>query len=53
MILEGKGGELGRAEISVPQDGDDAEEAFSIAAHEQIELWILSPGDTIKIEEVR
>lgn len=51
VILEGRGGELDRAEIEVDAEGEDAEAPFNEAVQDQIELWILSPGDTIKIVE--
>lgn len=50
VILEGKGGVLDTKEITVPA-GDDPDEAVNLAAHEAMETWILSVGDTIKIRE--
>lgn len=48
VILEGQGGVLEEKEIRVPA-GHDPDEAANLAAHEAIEDWILSVGDTIKI----
>lgn len=49
VVLEGQGGELDRAEVEVKRPGDDPGEALSIAIHDAIENWVLSPGDTIRI----
>jgi hypothetical protein len=52
VILENIGGELDRATVTVRIRHDDPEESANLAIHEVIEDWILSPGDTIRIEEV-
>jgi len=49
VILEGRGGELDRAEIAIKRPCDDPDEEISLAIHSAIENWVLSPGDTIRI----
>ena len=51
ITLTGSGGELDSQVITV-KGGDDPDEAASLAIHEVIEPWRLSPGDTITIETV-
>ncbi len=46
ITLNGTAGELDRKDLYV-DDTDDA----SVAIHDAIEDWILSPGDTITIRE--
>lgn len=50
ITLSNSGGEIDRKETTV-EGGDDPDEAMNIAAHDEIEAWILSPGDTIRIIE--
>ncbi len=49
VVLDGKDGELDRAEILIKRPGDDPEEEINQAIHSAIENWTLSPGDTIRI----
>jgi hypothetical protein len=51
VILEGQGGPLDRSEVTYDDTGDDPGTAASLAIHDAIETWMLSPGDTIKIRE--
>jgi hypothetical protein len=53
VVLEGQGGELARAEIVINRPGDDPDAELDVAIHDAIENWILSPGDTIRIEGLR
>jgi len=48
VILEGQGGVLDTKEVPIPA-GADPDEAANLAAHEAIDTWTLSVGDTIKI----
>jgi len=54
IILIGPGGELDRKKIIVNDDDDMSETSVAIcnAIEEAMEEWVLSPGDTIKIEEI-
>jgi hypothetical protein len=48
VVLYGQGGELDHKIITVFNDPD---EALSRQIKEVIQTWILSPGDTIRIQE--
>ncbi len=52
VILDNGGGELDRKDISVSDNAQDLQEVLSLAIHEAIDKWVLSPGDTIRIEEI-
>ncbi len=53
IILDGGAGELDRRDIEIPSaaTGDQAAEAIRAAVIELADCSILTPGDTIKIEE--
>ncbi len=50
VVLEGTAGELDRKVIRSRSSAND--EKISNEIQDVIELWILSPGDTIRIVEV-
>lgn len=52
VILSSHGGELERASVEVRDDDADTDERANLAIQNVIDGWVLSPGDTITIEEV-
>jgi len=50
LILCNSGGELDRLTMNVNADDDSAE--VSQLIHDELDAWVLAPGDTIKIVEV-
>ncbi len=50
LILTGRGGELDRQTVTYNNEDDSAEVSEHI--HDAMRAWVLSPGDTIHIEEL-
>jgi hypothetical protein len=52
ITLSGSGGELASETVTVPAGLDDPDAAVNSLVHDTIEGWLLSAGDSIKIETV-